>query len=176
MISLNIAIAVLVGMILCHLLADYPLQGWLAQAKAKTYWANSPENNQFDWTAALAGHATMWGIVMMIPIAWACNFELGWFWFALPANIIFHYFIDWLKANKQKINLVVDQYMHIWQIITTWWIWLMVFDSMSIPLLIVEVCSFGVLIILRIIVDAMMDFKRLDKQLEEDLKRIREKE
>ena len=34
--TIDKAILVLVLMILGHLLADYPLQGWLAQAKAKT--------------------------------------------------------------------------------------------------------------------------------------------
>ena len=42
---MNIAIFVLILMVLAHLLADYPLQGWLAQAKARKYWENTPKKN-----------------------------------------------------------------------------------------------------------------------------------
>ena len=34
--NISVIILVLVLMILGHLIADYPLQGWLAQAKAKS--------------------------------------------------------------------------------------------------------------------------------------------
>lgn len=121
--NINIIIAVLVGMILCHLLADYPLQGWLAQAKAKSYWASSPKENKFDWVAALICHSTMWGIMIMIPLAVASNFMLNEVWIALPVNILLHFVIDHLKANKKWINLNVDQAGHLIQIIGTWGLW-----------------------------------------------------
>ena len=44
---INSLILVLVLMILGHLIADFPLQGWLAQAKAKSYWENAPEKERF---------------------------------------------------------------------------------------------------------------------------------
>lgn len=121
--NINIMIAVLVGMILCHLLADYPLQGWLAQSKAKNYWANGPESNRRDWVAALTCHAAMWGILIMIPIVIASKMELGWFWMVLPVNIVLHIFVDHMKANKQTINLIEDQTLHSVQIIGTWGVW-----------------------------------------------------
>lgn len=43
---MNLLITVLVAMILCHLIADFPLQGWLAQAKTKAYWVGKPEKKQ----------------------------------------------------------------------------------------------------------------------------------
>ena len=121
--NINIMIAVLVGMILCHLLADYPLQGWLAQSKAKSYWANGAESNRRDWIAALACHAAMWGILIMIPMAVASKMELGWFWMALPINIVLHMFVDHMKANRQAINLIKDQTLHSIQILGTWGAW-----------------------------------------------------
>ena len=45
---MNTAVFVLILMLLAHLLADYPLQGWLAQAKARKYWENSPKKNRHD--------------------------------------------------------------------------------------------------------------------------------
>ena len=44
---INSLILVLVLMILGHLIADYLLQGWLAKAKAKSYWENAPEKERF---------------------------------------------------------------------------------------------------------------------------------
>ena len=116
-------ILVLVLMILGHLLADYPLQGWLAQAKAKSYWENAPEENKKDYIPALLGHATMWGIIMFLPIMYYSWFELEWWWLLLPGNIAIHYIIDDLKANKKAINLIQDQLFHLSQIVITWVLW-----------------------------------------------------
>ena len=43
---MNFALIILTLMILGHLLADYPLQGWLAQSKSKAYWENSQKKNK----------------------------------------------------------------------------------------------------------------------------------
>ena len=157
--DLNIAIAVLVGMFLCHLLADYPLQGWLAQAKAKSYWANSAKDNRNDWIAALAGHAIMWGILVMAPVAIASNFQLDWFWVALPINIVLHYIIDNQKANKRQINLIQDQCLHVVQILITWDIWINVYIKFSIACTII----FTVLSL----VTCVLGFVAMDKDREE---------
>lgn len=120
---INKLILVLVLMILGHLIADYPLQGWLAQAKAKSYWANSKPENQHDYIPALIGHGVMWGIIVFLPIMWATQCNLGWWWFLLPANIVYHCFIDHLKANCKSINLWQDQLYHLAQIGLTWSLW-----------------------------------------------------
>lgn len=121
--EINELILVLVLMILGHLIADFPLQGWLAQAKAKSYWQNAPKENIKDYIAALLGHATMWGIIVFVPIMGYSLGNLGWLWLLLPVNIAFHYLVDDLKANKKKINLIQDQSLHIAQILITWIIW-----------------------------------------------------
>lgn len=121
--GVNIIIAVLVGMILCHLIADYTLQGWLAQAKQKSYWAKYDKKYRNDWIPALICHSTMWAICIMIPMAIASKMELNYVWIALPVNIGLHFLIDHLKANKLSINLICDQICHLIQIIGTWGLW-----------------------------------------------------
>ena len=117
---MNKAILVLVLMILGHLLADYPLQGWLAQSKQKSYWENQDKKYKHDYIPALIGHATMWSIIVFAPIMYFSWDKLGFWWLLLPANIFLHYFIDNEKANKKSINLWQDQLWHLYQIIITW--------------------------------------------------------
>ena len=111
-------------MILCHLLADYPLQGWLAQAKSKSYWENADDKNKRDYIPALVCHCAMWGILVFLPLTFFCD-EFGWFWLALPTNIAIHYVVDNLKANKRAINLWQDQLIHFMQILVTWALWVL---------------------------------------------------
>ena len=40
----------------------------------------------------------------------------------LIVNLMIHMFVDNLKANEKKINLIQDQIIHVIQIIFTWWI------------------------------------------------------
>lgn len=114
---------ILILMFLCHLLADYPLQGWLAQAKNKSYWKET--KTPHDWVMALICHSMMWGIMIYLPIIIIGETDFGgWvemlFWLTLPINIVFHIFIDNAKANKHKIDLITDQCLHFLQIIVTW--------------------------------------------------------
>lgn len=114
---------ILVLMFLCHLLADYPLQGWLTQAKQKSYWKNT--KTPHDWIMALICHATMWGIMIYLPIFFIGEIDFGgWvevlFWLTLPLNIILHFIIDNAKANEHKLDLITDQCFHFLQITTTW--------------------------------------------------------
>lgn len=40
----------------------------------------------------------------------------------LIVNLLIHMFVDNLKANEKKINLIQDQMIHIIQVIFTWWV------------------------------------------------------
>lgn len=116
-------IIILILMFLCHLLADYPLQGWLATAKAKSYWKDT--ETPHDWAMALICHSMMWGIMIYLPFIFIGEIDFGgWielvFWLTLPINIVLHIFIDNLKANKKKIDLITDQCLHFFQITMTW--------------------------------------------------------
>ena len=123
--KISYMIALLVFMLLAHIVDDYYLQGWLASAKQKKWWEkNAPDNlYRFDYIMALFCHALSWSITTFLPIliySLCTNTALNWFYLAIPVNLIIHAIVDNLKANKSKINLIIDQSIHFVQIIVTW--------------------------------------------------------
>ena len=120
---------ILLAMLFCHIVDDYYLQGWLASAKQKKWWeTNAPkELYKKDYIMALGCHSFSWTFMIMLPLAFATNWNLGWLFIAYPVNMIIHMFIDNLKANKGKINLIVDQLCHFGQIIITFVVYLLLF-------------------------------------------------
>ena len=64
--------------------------------------------------------------MIMLPIAFVLHFNIGWWVIAYITNMAIHAFVDSLKANQFKINLVIDQTIHIVQIIITWLIFIYV--------------------------------------------------
>ena len=106
----------LVLMLLGHLVADYTLQGWLADGKQESWWKKVcggviPDKYKHDYVAALLCHALYWSIFICAPF-----FAHKWFLLAIAVNTIIHAVVDDLKANKMKINLIQDQLLHILQI------------------------------------------------------------
>ena len=120
---MNKAFLVLFLMILGHLIADYPLQGWLAQAKAKSFWENSPKKNKHDYIPALICHGLMWSIIISLPIMYYNWQNLNEFWLFIPVNAIIHCSVDHSKANHKTFNLWQDQLFHLAQIVYTWIVW-----------------------------------------------------
>ena len=109
-------------MIFLHIVDDYYLQGWLASAKQKKYWQeNAPEKlYKYDYIWALIMHSFSWAFMIMLPIAFNANFEIGiGFVGVFIANLSIHASVDDMKANKKIINLWVDQTIHILQICAT---------------------------------------------------------
>lgn len=109
-------------MIFCHIVDDYYLQGWLASAKQKKYWSeNAPDKMyRFDYIWALIMHSFSWAFMIMLPIAFTRQFKADiTFLVMFLVNITIHAVVDDLKANKRKINLWVDQLIHIWQVVFT---------------------------------------------------------
>lgn len=109
-------------MIFCHIVDDYYLQRWLASAKQKKYWQdNAPEKMyQYDYIWALLMHSFSWSFMVMLPIAFSLSFDVNvLFGSAFAFNVAIHAFTDDLKANKKKINLWVDQIIHLTQIVIT---------------------------------------------------------
>lgn len=114
-------------MIFCHILDDYVLQGWLATGKQKEFWEkNAPQKMyKYDYIMALLMHSISWTFMIMLPIAYTNSFNIGLsFAIAFMANVIIHAIVDDLKANKKKINLWVDQLIHMAQIFVTAYIFL----------------------------------------------------
>lgn len=112
-------------MIFCHIVDDYYLQGWLASAKQKKYWKdNAPDRlYKFDYIWALLMHSFSWAFMIMLPIAYVVNLDITFmFVIVFIANVLIHAFVDDLKANRKKINLIQDQTIHLMQIYFTFMI------------------------------------------------------
>ena len=110
------------SMIFCHIVDDYYLQGWLASAKQKKYWQdNAPDKMyRYDYIWALLMHSFSWSFMVMLPIAFLLSFDVNVLFGSVFAfNVAIHAFTDDLKANKKKINLWVDQIIHLTQIVIT---------------------------------------------------------
>lgn len=118
-------IALLIFMIFAHITDDYYLQGWLASAKTKNWWKKNAPDKLYskDYIMALFCHSLSWSIMVFLPIliySLYNQIDLNWFYLVLPINLIIHAIIDDLKANKFKINLIIDQSIHFIQIFITW--------------------------------------------------------
>lgn len=114
---------VLLCMIYLHLVDDYVLQGWLAQAKCEDWWKkNCPDKKyRFDYGVALLEHGFMNSFLVHVPIyIWLCKNEPTIFASVLLLGTI-HAIIDDWKANDKKINLIQDQVLHI-VLIVIWWV------------------------------------------------------
>ena len=123
-------IALLIFMLLAHITDDYYLQGWLASAKTKNWWEKNAPNKLYskDYIMALFCHSLSWSIMVFLPIliySLYNQIDLNWFYLVLPINLIIHAIIDDLKANKFKINLIIDQSIHFMQIFITWLIFVL---------------------------------------------------
>ena len=109
-------------MIFMHIVDDYKLQGILASFKQKQWWEeNAPDKlYECDYIWALFMHSFSWSFMIMLPIAFVMNFNItGLFAIVFIANVLIHAFVDDLKANQRKINLIQDQTIHIMQICIT---------------------------------------------------------
>lgn len=116
-------ILILIGMIFLHIVDDYYLQGILASMKQKDWWIkNAPdEKYKYDYIMALFMHSFSWTVsVTLIPVVYSLIFGGNFYPILFIANLLIHMYIDNLKANKKKINLIQDQSIHLLQIIWTW--------------------------------------------------------
>lgn len=110
-------------MIFFHIVDDYYLQqGLLASLKQKKYWEeNAPDKMyKYDYIWALLMHSFSWAFMIMLPIAFIKGFHINKaFFIVFVNNLMIHAFTDDLKANKRKINLWIDQLIHLCQIAIT---------------------------------------------------------
>ena len=120
-------IFILLSMIFLHIIDDYKIQGILASMKQKKWWREQKEYKsmyRYDYIPALIEHSFSWTFMIMLPIAVVLHFNIGWWTIAYIVNMAIHAYVDNLKANKFKINLVIDQSIHIVQIVVTWLIFI----------------------------------------------------
>lgn len=111
---------------LCHVIDDFHLQGILASLKQRKYWEENAPDSLYknDYKISLVIHSISWSFIIQIPL-WIRNWETCtclWCFVALALFVIntaIHAYVDDLKANRHKINLIADQYAHFVQIIWT---------------------------------------------------------
>lgn len=112
-------------MIAMHIIADYCLQGILADMKQESWWKENITNKfyRYDWVMALFMHSFFWSFCIMLPIYVAYGYSWnGKMTMFLIVNTMAHMYIDNEKANNHSINLVIDQIFHMIQIVWTWFV------------------------------------------------------
>ena len=110
-----------------HILADFHLQGLFCNLKQKKWWDDqltsySEEQKKLyskDYIVGLVLHSFEWAVIFMIPVVLICS-NVMYILIALLVNTSIHAFVDDLKCNKEKINLIQDQSIHAIQIVLTW--------------------------------------------------------
>lgn len=132
---MELKLLILLSMIVCHIYDDYHIQGCLADMKQKSWW-DKQTNDIFyrdDYKMALAEHAFGWSFFINLPLVLFYLFspvlikDLAIFIVInCLINTIIHAFVDDLKANKKKINLVQDQLFHYIQVLITWGIFILI--------------------------------------------------
>ena len=112
-------ISILLFMIFFHIIDDYCLQAFcLNTLKQKKFWQeNAPEDMyKNDYIFALFMHGFSWSMAVHIPLFLTEIYPVL-FAPSVIINSIIHGYIDNLKANKKKLNLIQDQLLHIGQIL-----------------------------------------------------------
>lgn len=108
-------------MILLHIIDDFVLQPiCLSKLKQKSFWESYVKDSEiykYDYKVALIIHGLSWSIMIHIPFMFLPMYE-WWILWSVMTNAIFHAWIDNEKANKLSINLLTDQIIHLFQIMT----------------------------------------------------------
>lgn len=128
--NINLAFCILLCMIFLHILDDFVLQSFtLSKLKQKNIWEKYVEGKdkrlkelyKNDYWCALIIHSVSWSIAIVLPWIFMYPSKLGGcIAIFVVLNTIVHADIDNTKANKEKINLITDQCIHLIQIILTW--------------------------------------------------------
>lgn len=114
-------------MLFLHIIDDYYLQGILAKLKQKSFWKENAPNKlyRYDYIMALIEHSFSWTFMIMLPTTYLMlinNQYNSLYLIVFILNLIIHGITDHLKANLYIINLIIDQSIHIFQIIITWFL------------------------------------------------------
>ena len=109
-------------MVFFHIVDDYYLQGILASMKQRSWWKENAPDKLYrnDYLIALAMHSFSWTFMVMLPVAAHMSFTPSTMFYTIfVANAAIHSYVDNLKANRHRINLITDQTSHIVQILFT---------------------------------------------------------
>ena len=114
-------------MIFLHIIADFNLQGILANMKQKKWWDEQTDNELYknDYIVALIIHGFSWSFMVHLPIIVAvalCDeyLNVACLLISLLAHAAIHAGVDHDKANRHILNLVADQFLHLVQVFGIW--------------------------------------------------------
>lgn len=114
---------ILLLMILAHIIDDFVLQPvCLSKLKQKSWWENQDSYKSLyknDYKMALLIHSMSWSIMILLP-TFILNVSGHMLWTVFVVNTLTHYIIDNEKANKGRLNLMVDQIIHFSQVFVSW--------------------------------------------------------
>ena len=119
-------------MTFCHTIADYNLQGILANLKQTKWWEQNYHTNKDEQnaSAALRIHSGSWAFMIMLPIMLFMlitkQYDFDFYIVALGINSLIHSIVDDAKCNQEIINYRTDQYIHMFQIGITWLIYFLI--------------------------------------------------
>ena len=116
-------------MFLGHFIADFTLQGWFANGKQEIWWREQCADEcdleferrwkkyRHDYKCALLEHGLYWSLVTFLPLFFLADLTDIALGAIVVVNAVIHAYIDHLKANMFKINLIQDQALHFAQIL-----------------------------------------------------------
>lgn len=119
-------------MTFCHAIADYNLQGILANFKQVKWWEQNyhTDKDEQNAEAALKIHSGSWAFMIMLPIMLFMlitkQYNYHFYIIALGINSFIHNIVDDAKCNYEIINYHTDQYIHMFQIALTWLIYYLI--------------------------------------------------
>lgn len=110
-------------MIFCHIIADFHIQNsFMANYKQKKEWEGYGKKYLRDWIPVLAVHAFSWSFFTFLPLlyyVYTKDITFNTLSDTILLNAIVHFIVDDQKCNRFTINLIIDQEMHILQIVLT---------------------------------------------------------
>ena len=127
-------------MVFAHIIEDFHIQGILAKMKQRDWWYDQyaevshkhPDADMSDimdkygsdFQVALIVHGFEWAFIVGIPLMLMYGLTLGGFC-AMMLMASIHCMIDDQKCNAFRINLIIDQALHLVQIIIYYLMWVM---------------------------------------------------
>lgn len=114
-------IVIFLGMIFAHIFADFIFQNnFMATYKQKKNWESyvydkGGKKYKYDYIVVLFVHSFSWAFITYLPLLY---YEC-YIYYALLVILQtpIHAYIDHMKCNLLKINLVIDQALHLVQIV-----------------------------------------------------------
>lgn len=116
-------INILFIMLLLHVIDDFHMQGIMKEMKQKSWWLKQKgykDAYENDYMMVLFLHSLSWTIIVTLPIMLFMTPPSNLLVLSILTNTAIHYYVDDLKCNQMKINLVTDQLIHLIQILVTW--------------------------------------------------------